>query len=265
MKPNPDPKHSVSGRLIALLRLFAEGEETLSIHEISEKLELAPSSVHRLLAGLVAEQIVERAAGRRYCLGREFIRMGTLATLKLNLQRLARPAVHGLAMATGETVVLLEYLPRPRQLVVADRVESGHHLRYRVAMGAARSLVWGAGGRMVLAWLGLGEIRDILARGEPAPVGGDMPPPLARLAPLLAELRKRGYEKSRGELVEGAVEIAAPIFDVSHAVCGALALTLPEVRLRRLDQARLNLLVCAAAAEISAALGAMGPRQMPLR
>lgn len=102
---------SVSRRIIAMLRLFAEGGDTFSIHEIAQRLDLAPSSVHRLLAGLVDENIVERAAKRRYCVGREFGRIGALVARKIDVRRLARPMLQTILAATGETAMLGIMLP----------------------------------------------------------------------------------------------------------------------------------------------------------
>ena len=171
---------SVSGRIIALLRVFSDGGETLSIHEISERLELAPSSVHRLLAGLVDEEIVERAAGRRYRVGREFARIGALAARKVSAPRLARPLLHRLTTATCETSMLLLLLPRSRELTVVDRIESVHSLRYRVPVNSRRPLLWGATGRAVLAWFDGDEVRKIHAASSNAPFSGDPPIPLPR-------------------------------------------------------------------------------------
>jgi DNA-binding IclR family transcriptional regulator len=263
---NREPLVGVSGRVIALLRLFAECGETLSIQEISERLDLAPSSVHRLLAGLVDENIVERAAGRRYRVGREFARIGALASRKISAPRLARPLLHRLTTATGEASMLLLLLPRARELTVVDRIESVHSLRYRVLVNSRRPLLSGAAGRVVLAWLEVDEVRKIHAASSIAPFTGDPPWPLTALDRALSEIRELGFSVTRGDVALGAVDIAAPVFDADNRAIGALAITIPEMRFRRKDQPKLTQLIMACAQELSAAMGAPAerPRISPL-
>lgn len=247
---------SVSGRIVALLRLFADGGESLSINEISERLDLAPSSVHRLLSGLVEEKIVERAAGRRYCVGREFVRIGALAARKMSVPRLARPILHDLASKTAETVMLVLLLPRARQLTVADRIESPHPLRHRVPLHSARPLLRGAAGQAVLAWLDIEEVHRLLRSAPGALHPADKPPSLAALEPSLSAVRDAGYAVTHDEVAPGTVDIAAPVFDAGDRVIGGLAVTVPEIRYRAADERRLAGLVVAASHQLSSALGA---------
>lgn len=249
---------SVSRRIIAMLRLFAEGGDTFSVHEIAERLDLAPSSVHRLLAGLVDENIVERAAKRRYCVGREFGRIGALVARKIDVRRLARPMLQTILAVTGETAMLGIMLPRSSELMVADKIESIHVLRYRIALHARRSLLWGATGRAVLAWLDPEEIGKVLASATNAPGSGDPPPTPAALANALGDIRKAGYAISRGQIIPGAVGLAAPIFDADDRVIGDLAVTIPEIRFRRRDEQRLARLVTGEARKLSMAMGSRG-------
>lgn len=245
----------VSSRIIALLTLFAEGDETLSIHEISQKLQLAPSSVHRLVNALVEQNIVERAARRRYCVGREFVRIGALASRKISIPRLARPMLHQVMMSTGETSLLLLLLPNGRELTVVDKIESMHPLRYRVSLHTRRDLIWGAHGRGVLAWLDAEKIAKVHGTAGPSPVTGDRPPPLADLRIVLSETRERGYAISSGQVVLGAVDIAAPFFDADGHVAGDLAITIPEMRYRKRDEPPLARILVEEARKLSIALG----------
>jgi len=254
---------SVSRRIIAVLRVFAEGERTLSIQEIAAQLDLAPSSVHRLLAGLVEENIVERAARRRYCVGREFGRIGALASRKISIRRLARPMLQQLLAATGETSMLGTLMPQSSELIVADKLESVHALRYKVLLHERRPLLWGASGKSVLAWLDPDHVARALACGSNAPGNGDMAPTATALGKILLDIRRDGYAISRGELVLGAVDIAAPVFDADDRVVGNLAVMIPDIRLSRRDEHRVVQIVLGEAHKLSSALGwqgAAGPR-----
>jgi DNA-binding IclR family transcriptional regulator len=249
---------SVSKRIIAMLRLFAEGGETLSINEISQRLELAPSSVHRLLAGLVQENIVERTAKRRYCVGREFGRIGALVARKIDVRRLARPMLQQMIAETGETALLGMMLPRSNELTIADKIDSIHALRIKVTLHARRPLMWGAQGRVVLAWLESDDVLKVIAGSARAPATDEMPPSPVALRGILADIRKAGYALTRGQVVVGAVGIAAPVFDADDRIVGELALNIPEMRFRRRDEHRLAALVVRESKKLSIALGARG-------
>lgn len=248
----------VSRRIIALLRLFADSEENLSIQEISARLDFAPSSVHRLLAGLVEENLLERTARRRYCVGREFARIGALAARKISTPRLARPMLNDLITRTGETSMLLMMLPRSKELTVVDKIECVHPLRFKVPLNSGRPLLWGAIGRAVLAWMDTDEIAKVHASSTNAPGGGDPPPVMSRLRSDLDQIRSAGYAISRGEIIQGAIDIAAPVFDANDRVVGNLAITIPEVRFRNRDEQRLSRVVMDNAGALSAALGYPG-------
>ena len=58
-------------QVFCILRLFAEGSETLGVKEISEQLTLPPSSMRRILEPLMQLGLVERAPLRRYRVGTE--------------------------------------------------------------------------------------------------------------------------------------------------------------------------------------------------
>lgn len=252
---SPAEHLSVSSRIIALLALFAEGDETMSIQDISQRLQLAPSTVHRLVNSLVEHNMVERAAHRRYCIGREFVRIGALASRKISIPRMARPMLHQVMMSTGETSLLLRLLPNGRELTIIDKIESMHPLRYRVSLHTRRDLIWGAQGRGVLAWLNADEISRVHGASGSSPITGEPPPTLADLRIDLGKIRDAGYAISHGQVVLGAVDIVAPFFDADDQVAGNLALTIPEMRYRKRDEMRLARILITEASKLSIALG----------
>ncbi len=246
---------SVSRRVVALLRVFADGQDSLSIGEISERVGLPPSTVHRLLGSLVEERIIERAARRRYCIGQEFSRIGAIAARRLNLRGLARPLLQEVQAAPGETALLAALLDQPRAMMVADKVDAVHTLRYRIDVNVRRPLLWGSLARAMLAWLEPDEVRVVLAGAGHAPGSGDPPPSTAALARALETIRRAGYAITHGQGIPGAVGQAVAVFDAENRVAGAIGVTLPEFRFRRRDEARLAALLADQAGRLSLALG----------
>ena len=65
---------------------------------------------------------------------------------------------------------------------------------------------------------------------------------------------------TKGQIVLGAIDIAAPVFDADNRIIGSLAISVPEVRFRRKDEPRLTQFVMECAQELSAAMGAPAER-----
>jgi DNA-binding IclR family transcriptional regulator len=245
----------LSKKIVSLLRLFAEGPESLSIQEISTALTIAPSTVHRLLSSLVEEKLVERTAKRRYCVGREFSRIGAMAARRMNARRIARQMLQNLHTATGETSIFAVVTSKPPELMIADKLDSIHTLRFSIAANVRRQIVWGALGKAALAWLEPEDVAAALACARHAPGTGDPPPSPEALNAALVRVRERGYAISSGESIAGAIGIAAPVFDADNRLIGDLGVIIPAIRFRRRDETALADLVIKQSRQLSAALG----------
>lgn len=240
---------SVVSRVADILRAFAEGGDSVSIKDLSQQLALAPSTLHRLLDQLVIAGLIERSARRRYRVSGEFSRIGALAARKAGVLRLARPVVQEVARETTETCMLGMLLPQTLTMMFVEKAPASAPVPYQIRMHHSRSLLWGATGLCLLAWLGRGAVERVLKRGELSPLDGRSPPSSIELAERLARIRAQGYALTRGEQTQDAVGIAAPVFGAGQVIVGDLCITLPQSRFSEAHQARLaNLLMQRAAA-----------------
>jgi DNA-binding IclR family transcriptional regulator len=242
---------SVVARVVGLLRSFAEAGASVSIKDLSAELGLAPSTLHRLLDQLIAAGMIERAPHRRYRVSAEFSRIGALAARKTGVLRLARPVLEDVARETAETCMLGMLLPQTLTMMFIDKAPAAQPVPYAIHMHRNRSLLWGATGLCMLAWLSPAELADVLARGELSPVNGRSPPDRAVLAERLAKIRTRGYAITRGEQTEGAVGMAAPVFGARRRIVADLCITLPQARFGAGDEARFARLLTERAAQLS--------------
>lgn len=243
-------------RVVEILRFFAErGDATLK--ELSTALMLAPSTCHRLLDLLGREGLIEQdAVRRRYRIGGEYFRLSALVHAKQDVRMLALPFLREIVDTCGETCVLNLFLPSEGRMFFAEKVDSGHMLRYQLPMNTAVSVLWGASGRSIAAFLSPDEIARIYAAEGPAPGSGEKLPARRTLDRDLAVVRQRGYAVSHGQKIAGAVGIAAPVFQASGIVIGSLCVTAPEARITSKDETRIGTLVRATADRLSASLGA---------
>jgi DNA-binding IclR family transcriptional regulator len=209
MSENPN----VCGRIVAILQAFSEGHTTLSLKQVAERCGLAPSTAHRLLEQLVCEGMIDRAPVRRYCIGSELIRISTMVKTKVRLVEVAKPIMSMLVQNLQITCFLSLYVPAQICRIPVAVIEPETRLSRRMRVAEHQSLVWGAAGRSILAYLERDEISAALATAPPCPIDGKAPPSRAKLQRNLAQIRERGYEIARGELLSPhTVAAAAPIF-----------------------------------------------------
>jgi DNA-binding IclR family transcriptional regulator len=250
----------ITARVIAVLRVFAEGETILTVKQIAERSMLPPPTAHRMLEHLLALGMVERAPQRRYRVGTEFFRIGSLVGQKMRLVQIARPVMQEIVRLCKETCGLSVYLPGKRQLTVAAKIDPPEPLRYRMTMLERQSPVWGAVGRAILAYLPPEEIDEILAEAPPCPFTGRLPPDAVSFRRTLDEVRLNGYAIARGELLSSeTIAIAAPFFAAGGQVLGNLCVIAPRSRVALEAEPRIVDIVTHQAGRLSALLGHHAP------
>lgn len=227
-------------RIVKLLACVAEADGDVSIKSLCQSLELPASTVHRLLGLLTKEGVIERAPSRAlYGPGPEFIRIGSMVAAKVRIADLAKPIMRELVAESGETCVLLRYIPTSRKVMALHAEYSSNPLRYQIDMYQPHSLLWGATGRSVLAFLPEAEIDAAISDNDRSPASGDKLPPRNLLLKDLREIRDRGYAFTHGQKIVGAVGLAAPLFNSEKYPIGSLSITVPKARFSPKGQAKL--------------------------
>ena len=92
-------------RVLTLLASFEDSRPELSVTEIAEALGVHKSTASRLAATLERTGFLARS-GRRYRLGVEIIRLGTVALRSADIVATMQPAMEKLSQLTGETINL---------------------------------------------------------------------------------------------------------------------------------------------------------------
>ncbi len=231
--------------LIVLDWLCRQPQNWVGVLEIAAGLGMQPSTISRLLKELQELGLVRRdPASGRYGVGLELVRLGALATAKLDIAVIARPHLAALTAASGESSYLGLYDPGRRQMMRVETVPSPNPLRYVVAMHQWVDVVRGASGKAILAFLPPGEAQEIV----------DDLVPSTEATPFLEQLagiRARGYACTRGQRTPGAVGVGAPIFDSRGEVAGDVFITIPESRFDPASESRLGELVLTAAQQVT--------------
>ncbi len=251
-------------RVVRVLRCIADAKRPLSIKELSEALDLPASTVHRLLNLLASEGLIEKDdESRNYQSGAELIRLSSLLIANRSLNDIARPFMQEVVDRCNEACMLVAYLPATLQVSVLAAINSSHPLRYDMQLYNAHSLLWGATGRSVLAFLSEEEQAAAYKAGAEAPGSGRKLPSFKTLQQELEEIRERGYALSYGEKITGALGMGSPIYKMDNRVIGSLCITLPQVRFDPANEKKLGGLISQQAERLSHALGYQGPYPRP--
>ncbi|RZA13514.1 MAG: IclR family transcriptional regulator [Lysobacteraceae bacterium] len=245
----------IVGRVTALLKVLAETEGDSSLSEIAARMNLPPSSTHRLLHLLLDEGFVDRGtSSRTYRAGLELHRVGGLLASRADVPNLAHSFMQAVVDACDETCMLSLYVPRTRSAMVARAIHGSHPLRYEAALYVPSSLAWGATGLGILAFLPDATVDEVLKAEGPSPADARKPVKPAQLRRELAKIREQGYAHTHSQKIKGAVGFSAPVFN-SGGVVAALCITLPDSRYESAMESRLAQTLMAQADLFSASLG----------
>lgn len=242
-------------RAVMILRCFDARRPEQGISDLARKTGLSTSTVHRLLASMSDNDLVRQTADRRYTLGPLVIQLGRNGGIPTTLRDLALPVARAARDEEDETVGIHELLPNGQRAVL-DQVESHQELRRTYTeLGVPLPIAHGAPGKAMLAFLPAERREWWLARGiDPATPRTIADPD--RLREQLAEIRERGWAYSDAERTPGIRAVAAPIFDHTGGVVGALGFSVPTVRMDEDRVRHLGERIRSFAWEVSKTLGA---------
>ena len=214
---------SGASRAFALLRLLAQAPGNgMRLKDIADAAALPRPTVHRLLAGLIAEGMVERDdGGKHYRLGLELFVLAARAGNPMNLRELCRPALLRLTGALSETIFLL--VRNGFDAVCIDRTAGPLPIRsFTGDIGGSVMLGIGQGAMAILAHLPPSEQHEIIRYNLPRM--RDFPGmDEAFLRAEIARVRERGYCDGGTGLIPGMAGLGVPIITRDGRAAAALS------------------------------------------
>lgn len=259
------PPRSYAERLVDILKLFAEHSDVLSVAEIGRKLNLPGSSTHRALEPLVRTGLIERAPKRRYRIGAELYRIALLIQGQFELMKAARPIMIETARLSGETCLLGLLTPNRRRIVLVHKIDSTRPTPPSFDFLENITPAWGSVSRAIMAWLRPSDLVHILRDAGPSPVTGERLPGLATLQEELAEICRDGVACSMGKRSPHSIGVAAPFFDDTGAVRGAIGIVAPKSGVTKEVRVHLIHTVKSQSAQLSKRLGYRAARRRSVR
>ena len=250
--PEEAADDSSFARGLRLLLVIAD-RGALRADELATLLDMPQSTAYRYLRTLTEFGFVDRHDGR-YRLGPKLvIGSGSRVTSDL-LIRLSEPILRTLVESQGETAVVMRRVGLTAMCL--HQHESRHGIRVALEPGATYPLHAGAGARVLLSFAPDDIVEEIVAQGiEPLTATTPSETPLRD---SLQEIRRTGIAFSEGELIDGSVSVAVPVFR-GDGIVGALALWGPHARCTSAWKDRATDALRRAARSLTAELDIDGP------
>lgn len=211
-------------KALEVLQAFDQTSPSLSIGQISSRLQIPKSSAHRLVSTLERLGLLARDGhASKYRLGPKVLQLASVALAGLDLRQNARPHLERLSRELGDTVHLA--LLDDGEVIYIDKIESPRRVQMISHVGGRAPAHCTGLGKAMLAYRSEQEVRDI---AEKRGLRSYTPATLSTVEELLAHLatvRSRGYAIDQGEHESMVRCVAAPIWDYQGTVVAAVSAT----------------------------------------
>ncbi|MFF1923414.1 IclR family transcriptional regulator [Streptomyces sp. NPDC058221] len=223
--PPPYPVASVDHALRAATMLQLEGSATVS--QIAERLGVARSTAHRLLAMLVYRDFAVRDENRVYRAGPVLELAAHSQSQVSRLRAVSLPHLHRLVGLLDETANLTIRTGDTARFIAS--VESGQALRVGSREGMVFSAHRTTAGLLLLSELGDDELAEIYSAARYRDRPADRPD-LTHLRVELDRVARNGFAVNQERSERGLVAVGVPVRDREGTAQAGLSVSMPSVR-----------------------------------
>lgn len=193
-------------RILGILDALAKGStHGLRLTDVVERTQLGKTTTHRLLGGLVDNQLVEQDEDSgRYFIGLKMLAWASAVKNRFGFARLAEPALERISQRTHDTIYLVMRVGD--DVVCLDCREGSYPIKVlTLNIGDRRPLGIGAGSLAILSALPDDEVeRVLLTQGE---ARARFPFDEIQLRQMIAATRQNGYAYNNIHLFQGMEEV----------------------------------------------------------
>jgi DNA-binding IclR family transcriptional regulator len=225
-------------KALEILEQFSETRPVLGITELSDATGINKSIVHKILQTLMEGALIARdSETRRYRLGSGIVNLAGRHLANLRPLDIARPHLLRLWEETAETIHFV--VQESQSIMITQVYESPQSLRVSSHLGEVGSLHGSAAGKVFLAFGSPSQLERFLEGSLEILTPKTITDP-DKLQSELEKVRRLGYSTSREEQEIDFCAIAAPIFDTTGKMPGAVAIAVPPSRFKSEKIAKLS-------------------------
>ena len=217
-------------RALSILEVLSDYKEGLGITDISNKIHIHKSTVHRILATLIYKgYVVQDQKTNKYMITLKLFELGNKKVEDMNLLTVSKPYTEELMEKVNEVVHLV--VRENNEIVYVDKVEADNTIRMASTIGRRSPLYSTSVGKAILAQLPDEEVEKIWNSSKIEKLTEFTITDLEEMKKELNIIRKKGYAVDNEENEIGVRCIGAPVFNIFGKVEGAISISGPTFRL----------------------------------
>lgn len=211
-------------RALNTLTVLSENKNGLSISELSAKLNIPPSSIHRIVSVLKKNNfVIQDPVTKKYKIAYKVLSLAQNLTFEDSLIDSARPHMDKLASDIDKTICLC--IMEEDKNICIDYVENKDTALFKVNKGIAMPLHATSAGKVFHAYMDKYIVMEQMNSIAMNPITPYTKTDLNTYLKELEEIRVSGYSICDEELQLGVQGLACPIFDMNNKVVAAISFT----------------------------------------
>lgn len=211
-------------RTLSILEVISDYEDGLGITDISEKVGLHKSTVHRLLATLIHKGYVrQNDETNRYELTLKLFELGNKKIEKMNIVTVAKPFIQELMEKTNEVIHLV--IGEEAEIIYVAKVEPQKTIRMYSSIGKRIPMYCTSVGKSMMSYMSDEEVEKIWSISPIKKLTENTIVNLEDFKEHLKIVREKRYAIDEQENEIGIRCIGASVLDYKGNVCGAVSIS----------------------------------------
>ena len=204
-------------RAMDIIKTLAANSQWLSITELSKECNLPVSTMHRLLKSLETHGLIQKnEKTKEYSLGTLWLEYGLQMYDSIDFTSHIRAEMEKLMHIVSESVYYSK--PMGTDALIMERIDSPENqIRVVDKIGLRVPMNIGAANKIMLAHMNKSTADEIINALIPKEEQ-------TSFYQKLDEIKENGYGISHGERTEGTISVAAPIFNHTGDIEGAISI-----------------------------------------
>ncbi|NLY45573.1 MAG: IclR family transcriptional regulator [Tissierella sp.] len=219
-------------RTLSILELIADYNEGLGITEISEKVELHKSTVHRLLGTLIYKgYVIQDQQTNKYKLTTKLFELGNKVIEDIDILKASKDYTKALMESLNEVVHVV--IRDKYDIVYIDKVEADNNIRMASKVGRRSPLYCTSVGKAMLAYMDEEEVNKVWNNSNIVKLTEKTITDYNMFIKELSKVKLQGYAEDDEENELGVRCIGAPVFNFRGEVEGAISISGPAIRVTK--------------------------------
>lgn len=211
-------------RTLTILEVLSDYEEGLRITEISEKVELHKSTVHRLLNTLIYKGYIKQNKNtNKYELTLKLFELGNKKIESMDLVSVVGPYLKELMEKTNEVIHLA--IREGSDIVYVSKIEPQKSIQMYTRIGMRKPIYCTAMGKAMMAHMTEEEVRKIWNESDVQNLTPNTMVDFSKVKENLKDIRVKGYAMDDQEVEEGIRCIGTILKDHKSEICGAISIS----------------------------------------